>query len=459
MIKLKIMRESDSFFFKENTAKINKAILHLLIVVNVIPLVLFLLSKYDIFSIDFMEFIKLQFLSLILGFIDFFIIHKKKETLATYCGLLFLGVFIAYTGATANIGLYIAFVIVPILSSFYYDTKLVIKFSIFSYIFMLLSLYFKYKNQAIIFESFRNEQVSFLKSYISVAGSFTIEFTIVALLSYMRSTRAVHVLTSFMDTVNEKTSILQNLQEANKKVEFKNLEMEITQFNIIQFVAECLGSHDLFTGRHVLHTKEYVVLIARRLQQSGKYTEGLDDKTIALYSSAAFLHDIGKLHIPEGILNKVGKFTQEEFDLMKSHPEEGKKLLEYLPKISDGQFNEIAIQMAYCHHEKWNGSGYPRGISGEEIPLCARIMAAADVLDALISQRLYKEPMTVESAMKVFEESKGTHFEPCIADAVIECKDAIKKIDSAFKQQETATYSEELAWWCRYHNIEVPSSK
>ena len=138
---------------------------------------------------------------------------------------------------------------------------------------------------------------------------------------------------------------------------------------------------------------------------------------------------------------------------MKSHPEEGRKLLEFLPKIDDGKFNEIAIQMAYCHHEKWNGTGYPRRIAGEDIPLCARIMAAADVLDALISQRLYKDPMSIDDAMKVFEESKGQHFEPCIADAVIACKEEIRKIDAQFKSEESAKYNEELQWWYRYHNM------
>lgn len=136
---------------------------------------------------------------------------------------------------------------------------------------------------------------------------------------------------------------------------------------------------------------------------------------------------------------------------MKNHPEEGRKLLEYLPKIGDGSFNTIATQMAYTHHEKWNGTGYPNNLSGDDIPLCGRIMACADVLDALISKRLYKEPMTIEEAMNVFEESKGSHFEPCIADAVIENKELIRTIDANFKSVESHNNMAELSWWIRYH--------
>ena len=200
-----------------------------------------------------------------------------------------------------------------------------------------------------------------------------------------------------------------------------------------------------------MHTRKYVEIIAKELKKGGYYQKELTDENIELYSTAAFLHDIGKIHIPEGVLNKIGKFTPEEYQLMKIHPEEGKKLLEYLPQIEDGTFNEIAKQMAYCHHEKWDGSGYPNGLKGKEIPLCARIMAAADVLDALISQRLYKEPMPVEEAMEVFERSKGMHFEPCIADAVINLKNLISIIDEDFKTTEASTNAEELEWWMKYH--------
>jgi HD-GYP domain-containing protein (c-di-GMP phosphodiesterase class II) len=183
----------------------------------------------------------------------------------------------------------------------------------------------------------------------------------------------------------------------------------------------------------------------------GYYTNELTPGYISLFSNAAFLHDIGKIHVPEGILNKIGKFTDEEFEKMKCHTTEGKNLLEFLPMVNDGRFNEIAKQMAFYHHEKWNGTGYPNKIAGIEIPLCARIMAAADVMDALLSKRLYKEPKTIEEAIEIFESSRDTHFESCIVDAVISAKDEIVKFDKEFKLQEEESNQIEQEWWQRYH--------
>ena len=107
--------------------------------------------------------------------------------------------------------------------------------------------------------------------------------------------------------------------------------------------------------------------------------------------------------------------------------------------------------MCLYHHEKWNGTGYPKGLEGDKIPLCARIMAAADVLDALLSRRLYKDPMTIDEAMDIFTELKGIQFEPCISDAVLAKKDTIENCDKFFKEEEEKVNITELAWWKRYH--------
>ena len=187
-------------------------------------------------------------------------------------------------------------------------------------------------------------------------------------------------------------------------------------------------------------------------QETGHYLADLTDEKIDMICNAALLHDIGKVHIPEGILNKDGKFTPQEFEIMKSHPEEGKKILEVLPPIREGKFNRVAENMCLYHHEKWNGTGYPKGLEGDKIPLCARIMAAADVLDALLSRRLYKAPMTIDEAMDIFTELKGIQFEPCISDAVLAKKDTIANCDKFFKEEEEKVNITELAWWKRYHD-------
>jgi HD-GYP domain-containing protein (c-di-GMP phosphodiesterase class II) len=137
---------------------------------------------------------------------------------------------------------------------------------------------------------------------------------------------------------------------------------------------------------------------------------------------------------------------------MKAHTTEGYELLNFLPTINDGEFNRIAKEMALCHHEKWDGSGYPNKLKGTDIPLSARILAAADVMDAILSERLYKKPKSIEEAIEIFEDSKGTHFEPCIVKAVINIKDKIAAIDQEFKTSEEQTNAKEKEWWHRYHS-------
>lgn len=257
------------------------------------------------------------------------------------------------------------------------------------------------------------------------------------------------------------------LKNKNKKTVAKTVEymdkviaeLSENQFYLMEFVAQILGSHDLFTGRHVIHTQSYVELIALKLRELGYYQEELTDRTIKNMKTAAFLHDIGKIHIPEGILNKNGKFTDEEFQLMRCHPEEGAKLIDFLPLVDDGEFNKIAEEMTLCHHEKWDGTGYPYHLKGNEIPLSARIMAGADVLDALLSRRLYKSPVPITDAIEKFKMASGTHFEPCIVEAVIALQDQIDEVDRIFKETEAATNEEELAWWDNYHEMIERGSK
>lgn len=135
---------------------------------------------------------------------------------------------------------------------------------------------------------------------------------------------------------------------------------------------------------------------------------------------AAPLHDIGKIHIPDAVLNKPGRLSDEEFAIMKAHTTAGEELLKHArEELGESGYLNTAIEMAAYHHEWWNGRGYPYGISGEEIPLCARIMAVADVFDALASKRCYKGAMPLEKAYAIIREESGTHFDPAVAEAFL----------------------------------------
>lgn len=430
--------------FDKNFSYVNKITFRILFFANITTIVIFILTLLHVFSVDLRYCLFLFGYSCVCTIVSNFLhLLKKRKYLTSIFNLLGLEGFIVFAGSNIYIGIYMTFGLIPILATLYYNKRITIVIDICSYLLMLLALYFKYLNGASLFINLEGN-TGIMATYFPVVMGFTIEYTVIFFVSILLTSRNYSLL-------NDMNSTLDKLRDSNEEINTKNVQLEDTQLKIIAFVAECLGSHDLFTGNHVIHTKEYVTMICNKLKELGFYTEELTDKNISLFTSAAFLHDIGKIHIPEGILNKIGKFTDEEFERMKSHPAEGKRLLEFLPKIGDGKFNVIAIQMAFCHHEKWNGTGYPQKISGFDIPLCARIMACADVLDALISKRLYKEPMSIDEAMKIFEESKGTHFEPCIADAVIACKDEIQKIDEYFKKKEAESNVIEQQWWASYH--------
>ena len=183
------------------------------------------------------------------------------------------------------------------------------------------------------------------------------------------------------------------------------------------------------TGKHIVRTGQFVLLLAEQLRQTAAYPDVLTDAYIRRLVDAAPLHDIGKITVPDSILMKPGKLTPEEFDVMKQHAAAG---VDIIHKIMDGiesrEYVAMAKEVAHYHHEKWNGSGYPCGLSGESIPLSARIMAVADVYDALRSERCYKEAMDKETARNIIFESSGSHFDPKVVEAFRACLDQIEAI-------------------------------
>lgn len=220
----------------------------------------------------------------------------------------------------------------------------------------------------------------------------------------------------------------------NKRVYYSDKVSDM-QFNIIVMMAEIVENRDENTGGHIQRTAKYVEIIADNLKR-GPYKEYMTDQFINDIKVAAPLHDIGKIHVSDLILNKPGRLTSEEFEIMKTHAEEGRKLLTHT-KAHLGEFSylDMAIDMAAYHHEWWDGSakGYPEHLSGEAIPLCARIMAVADVFDALTAKRCYKEAMPVKKAIKIIKSETGTHFDPIVVDAFL---DSINLIEEAFNSFE-----------------------
>ncbi|MBQ0167091.1 MAG: HD domain-containing protein [Treponema sp.] len=201
------------------------------------------------------------------------------------------------------------------------------------------------------------------------------------------------------------------------------------QNQIVFSFADMIESRDGTTGQHIKRTSTIVSLLAKNLREHNLYADKLLPADYDMIALAAPLHDIGKIKVPDSILSKPGKLTEVEFDTIKTHPVEGEKIINRtMSHIENERYLKLAREMALYHHEKWNGKGYPSGLAGEAIPVSARIMAIADVFDALCSARSYKEAYTVSQAFSILEESRGSHFEPCLVDAMKVIKPELERI-------------------------------
>ena len=201
------------------------------------------------------------------------------------------------------------------------------------------------------------------------------------------------------------------------------------QGHIISSLASLIESRDTETGDHVSRTGAFVETLARDAIKDGVYTATLNERYVDMLRMLAPMHDIGKIVVSDKILRKPGKLTDEEYEQMKKHASAGGTVIrEVLSGVADEEYLSLAADIATFHHEKWDGTGYPAGLSGENIPLSARIMAIADVFDALVSKRCYKEPIPVEEAFKIIEEDAGKRFDPKLAEVFLRRRDDFRSI-------------------------------
>ena len=216
--------------------------------------------------------------------------------------------------------------------------------------------------------------------------------------------------------------------ELGEQVKEKTARLVEVQNDIIVSMASIVENRDNNTGGHIRRTSDVVRVFVEHLlvtDYSSALTREIADKII----KAAPLHDFGKIAIPDSILNKPGKFVSEEYEIMKLHSQKGAEIVARILQNSDDlQFKNIAVNVAHYHHEKWDGTGYPCGLVQEEIPLEARIMALADVFDALVSNRVYKGQFSFDKAFGIIEESSGSHFDPSLCKAFLQCRSKIETL-------------------------------
>ncbi len=239
----------------------------------------------------------------------------------------------------------------------------------------------------------------------------------------------VGYLVEFIDRTAEK-KYYNTIEEYNtkleKEVEEKTEHITYIKDMMVLGMAEMVENRDANTGGHIKRTSEVVHIFAERLMNY-KERFGLSEEFLKLVIKAAPMHDLGKVAIDDAVLRKPGKYTDAEYAEMKRHSAEGARIVESILKgVEDDAFVEVAKNVAYYHHEKWNGFGYPTGKAGTDIPVEARIMALADVFDALVSKRCYKEAFSYDEAFHIIEESLGQHFDPELGRVFMECRPALE---------------------------------
>lgn len=234
---------------------------------------------------------------------------------------------------------------------------------------------------------------------------------------------------------SQKTLITLDKQQIQARLKAKQREEQMMSF--LYLLSEV---RDTETGNHILRTQHYIKALAYRLSAKGLYRSELSDEKIEMLFKVSPLHDLGKMGIPDKILQKPDKLTESEWETMKTHAIIGESILKSVEskyRHLDANTDELltlAIQIAGNHHEKWDGSGYPRKLSGQDIPLSARLMSLADVYDALVCKRVYKNGWTHEEAIREITDKAGSHFDPQIVEAFLEEADNFKKI--ALKYQD-----------------------
>ncbi len=224
------------------------------------------------------------------------------------------------------------------------------------------------------------------------------------------------------------------VNERTRDLQARTAELQLSQDLAIVALGSIAETRDNETGNHIHRTRAFVKIMAQRLAPLPRYRESVTAEQWAMIWKSAPLHDIGKIGIPDHILLKPGKLTADEFALMQRHPVIGRDAIQTaeIRMGSDSSFLGVAKDIAYAHHERWDGSGYPEGLGGEAIPLAARIMALADVYDAMTSKRVYKPALPHATAVEAVRDGRGKHFDPALADCFLDDADAFRDIAAQY---------------------------
>lgn len=257
--------------------------------------------------------------------------------------------------------------------------------------------------------------------------------------NHLRLSRATHLLRTRNEDL-ERLVAERTREILRQSEELMRREQQVIAAQDATITAFCslAEARDYETGNHIRRTQHYVRALAEALRDHCRFRDDLDDETILLLFKSAPLHDVGKVAIPDAILLKPGRLTPEEWEVMQTHCAHGRDAIlnaEQGMGIGENSFLRHAREIAYGHHERWDGTGYPQRLEGEAIPVSARLMAVADVYDALISRRVYKSPIPHEQALSMMAKERGTHFDPDMLDTLLCIAGTFQEIAASYQDE------------------------
>ncbi len=243
-----------------------------------------------------------------------------------------------------------------------------------------------------------------------------------------------------LQLVKQRDELHSYSKNLEKMVEEKTKVISELQYSIVGVLSDMIERRDGSTAGHLMRTQNYLKVLLDAVRDENIYEEELEDIDFNLYLHASLLHDVGKMSIPDNILLKPGKLTHDEFEIVKTHTTIGENAIRYaMSSLQEQKFLEIAASFAGSHHERWDGSGYPRAAREREIPIAGRLMAIVDVYDAFISERPYKKPVPHEEAAKIIIGARATHFDPLLIDVFEGVSDVFRKIAASSVEKSSLT--------------------
>lgn len=397
-------KSGERYFFLDNDHQVNRLVFKIGGIFMAVLFGILAAAYYDVFKLEPLDVIFIIALLFIVELV-FLILLKANAPVGfvKYYGLLAMEFCVAVMISNAYFGIYITYVLVPVISCLYFDRRLTRNITFICYACMLGALWLRAPGAIqLAFPGYTR-----MGWFIAFGLGYTLEYV---------------ALSAVLISVSKRS------RQYMKELYHRNEKISDIQNKIINRFADLVESRDDNTGKHVKRTSKYVVMLANKLRQGGPYAKQLSEKDVLNIALAAPLHDIGKIVVSDSILLKPGKLTPEEFEAIKMHTTEGQKIIDStMDGIEREDFLSIARDIALSHHEKWDGSGYPNGLSGESISLPARIMTISDVFDALVNDRCYKKAVSVEEAFEILRQGKGSHFDPYLVDLFIASEDEIRQ--------------------------------